>query len=88
MSRDRELRNIDSRDIYGAGLGFNLAETISARKRPSTAGAQLREAPTLEAEGDETQCRGRPIMLETGTAINELSRKLMWPSLRFQKTSS
>ena len=28
-------------------LGFNLSETTSARKRPSTAGAQLREAPTL-----------------------------------------
>ena len=87
MSRDRELRNIDSRDIYGAGLGFNLAETISARKRPSTAGAQLSEAPTVEAEGEETQCRGRPIVLETGTAKNELSRKLTRLSLRFRKTS-
>ena len=67
-------------------LGFNLSETTSARKRPSTAGAQLREAPTL-AEGQETQCRGRPIVLETWAVKNELSRKLTWPCLRFQKTS-
>ena len=39
-----------------------------------------------EAEGEETQRRGRPIVLETGTAKTELSRKLMRPSLRFQKT--
>ena len=31
-------------------LGFNLAETTSAQKRPSTAGAQLRESPTLEGK--------------------------------------
>ena len=62
-------------------LGFNLAETTSARKRPSTAGAQLSEAPTLEAEGEETQGKGRPIMLETGTTKNKLSRKLTRPSL-------
>ena len=70
------------------GLGYNLAETTSTRKRPSTAGAQLSEALTLEAEGKETQRRGRPIVLETGTVKNKLSRKLTRPSLRFQKTSS
>ena len=69
------------------GLGYNLAETTSAWKRPSTAGAQLSEAPALEAEDEETQCRGRPIMLETGTVKNELSRNLTRPSLKFQKTS-
>ena len=69
-------------------LRFNLAETTSARKRPSTAGAQLSEAPVLEAEGKETQLRGRPIVLETRTVKNKLSRKLTRPSLRFQKTSS
>ena len=42
----------------------------------------------LEAEGEETQLRGRPILLETGTVKNELSRKLTRPSLRFQKISS
>ena len=68
-------------------LGFNLAETTSAWKRPSTAGAQLSEAPALEAESEETQRRGRPIVLETGTTKNELSRKFTRPSLRFQKTS-
>ena len=57
------------------------------QKRPSTAGAQLSKSPALEAEGGETQLRGRPIVLETRTAKNELSRKLTWPSLRFQKTS-
>ena len=31
------------------------------------------------------QRRGRPIVLETGTAKNKLSRKLTWPSLRSQK---
>ena len=41
----------------------------------------------LEAEGEETQGKGRPMMLETGTTKNELSRKLTRPSLRFQKTS-
>ena len=41
----------------------------------------------LEAEGKETQSRGRPIVPETGTVKNELSRKLMRASLRFQKTS-
>ena len=69
-------------------LGYNLAETTSARKRPSTAGDQLSEAPALEVEGEETQLRGRPILLETGTVKNELSRKLTRPSLRFQKTFS
>ena len=68
-------------------LRYNMAETTSVWKRPSTAGAQLSNAPMLEAEGEETQCRGRPIVLETGTAKNELSRKLMQPSLKFQKTS-
>ena len=67
-------------------LGFNLAETTSSRKRPSTAGAQLSEAPTVEAE-QKIQCRGRPIVLETGTTKNKLSRTLMQPSLRFKKTS-
>ena len=67
-------------------VDFN--ETTSAWKRPSIAGSQLSEAPALEAEGEETQRRGKPIVLETGTAKNKLSRKLMWPSLRFQKTSS
>ena len=62
-----------------------MAETTSVWKRPSTAGAQLSKAPTLEAGGEETQLRGRPILLETGTAKNELSRKLTWPSLRFQR---
>ena len=69
-------------------LGFNLAETTSTWKRPSTIGAQLSEAPMLEVEGEETQRGGRPIVLETGTTKTELSRKLTWPSLRFQKTSS
>ena len=68
-------------------LGFNLAETTSPWKRTSTAGAQLSEAPQLEAEGEETQRRGSPIVLETRTAKNELSRKLTLPSLRFQNTS-
>ena len=40
-------------------LGYNLAETTSVRKRPSIAGAQLSEAPMLEAEGEETQGKGK-----------------------------
>ena len=36
-------------------LGCNQAETTSQRKRPSTAGVQLSEAPAMEAEGEETQ---------------------------------
>ena len=55
-------------------------QTIAEGKRPSTAGAQPSEAPELEAEGKETQCRGRPIVLETGTVKNKLSRKLTRPS--------
>ena len=57
----------------------------------STAGAQLRKAPVVEVEGEETQLRGsdkRPIVLETGTVRDELSRKVTQLSLRFQKTSS
>ena len=44
----------------------------------------------VEAEREKTQRKGtdkRPIALETRTAKNKLSRKLMWPSLRFQKIS-
>ena len=39
--------------------GFNLAETTSARKRPSTAGAQLSEAPAVEAEREENPALGK-----------------------------
>ena len=72
-----------------------------AKWRPSTAEAQLGEAPVAEAEHKEnpaqwkwnvkkTQGRGsdkKPIMLETRTAKNELSRKLTRLRLRFVKTS-
>ena len=34
-------------------LGFNLAETTSLWKRPSTAGAQLSKTPSVEAEHEE-----------------------------------
>ena len=40
-------------------LGFNLAETTSSRKRPSTAGAQLSEAPVVEAEHEENRAQGK-----------------------------
>ena len=40
-------------------LGFNLAETISAWKRPSTAGAQLSEAPTVEGEREGNPVQGK-----------------------------
>ena len=36
----------------------DLAETTSARKRPGTAGAQLSEAPAVEAEGEENPVQG------------------------------
>ena len=39
-------------------LGFNLAETNSARKGPSTAGAQLSDAPAVEAEREENPAQG------------------------------
>ena len=68
--QDKEPRNIHSRDIYGAWLGFNLAETTSARKRPGTAGAQLSEAPAVEAEGEEN-----PVQGEAHHAGNQDSKK-------------
>ena len=40
-------------------LGFNLAETTSLRKRPSTAGAQLSKAPAVEAELEENPAQGK-----------------------------
>ena len=33
------------------------------------------------------QRRGRPMVLDTGTAKNKLGIKLTWPSFRYQKTS-
>ena len=49
------------------------------------------KAPEVEAEFKENPAQGsdkRPIVLETGTGKNKLSRKLTRLSLRFQKTSS
>jgi len=40
-------------------LGFNLAETTSVRKRPSTAGAQLSKAPAVEGELGENPAQGK-----------------------------
>ena len=40
-------------------LGFNLAETTSAWKRPNAAGGQLGEAPTVEAEREENPAQGK-----------------------------
>ena len=76
-------------------LRFNLAETTSVW--PSQGGGQAGQepnsvkTPAVEAEREENfPCRGsdkKPSVLETQTAKNELSRKLTWLSLRFQKTS-
>ena len=66
-------------------LGFNLAETTSAPKRPSAAGAQLSEAPAVEAEREEDPAQGK--WQEGHRAVNRDSKKLTWLSLRFQKTS-
>ena len=68
-------------------LRFNLAEPTSEEEAKHSRNP-TQQAPTLEEKGEETQGRGRSIVLETGTAKNELSRKLTRPSLRFQKTSS
>ena len=40
-------------------LGCNLAETTSMWKKPGTAGAQLREAPTVEVEREENPPQGK-----------------------------
>ena len=40
-------------------LGCNLAETTSMWKKPGTAGAQLREAPTVEVEREENPAQGK-----------------------------
>ena len=53
------------------------------RKRRNAAGAQLSEAPAVEAECEENPVR-RPVVLETGPAKTELSKKPTRPSLRFQ----
>ena len=68
-------------------LRFKLAETTSVCKRPSAAGAQLSEAPVIEAERQENPAQGKPIALKTGAARNKLIRKLTGLSLRFQKAS-
>ena len=68
-------------------LGFNLAETTSAWKRPSAVGAQLSEAPAVEAGprkpsvGEGTSC-WKPGQRKTNSA--ESPRGSAW----FQKTSS
>ena len=49
---------------------FNLAETISVWKRPSTAGAQLSEAPTVEGERE-----GNPVQGKAHRAGNQDSKK-------------
>ena len=40
-------------------LKFNLAETTSTWKRPSTAGAQLSKAPAVEKECEENPAQGK-----------------------------
>ena len=63
-------------------LGFNLAETTLARPLQTGGQAQqepnLVKAPTVESECEENPAQSdkRPVMLETGTVKNELSRKL------------
>ena len=49
----------------------------------------MAKAPAVEVDTKKTQCRRsdkKSSVLETGTARNELSRKFMQLSLRFQKT--
>ena len=53
--------------------------------------ANTAKALSVEVDAKKTQPGGsdkKPSVLETGTVKNELSRKLMQLSLRFQKTSS
>ena len=52
-------------------------------RRTNTAGAQLRESSHQHGGSNK-----KPIVLETGTAKNELSRNLTWLSLRFKKSSN
>ena len=67
-------------------LGFNLAETTSAQKRPSAAGAQLSEAPVVEAESEENPAQGKVQLAgNQDSKKSELSRKSTRLSLRFQK---
>ena len=62
-----------------------MAPTRRAQQEPNSA-----KAPAVEVEHEENPVQGsdkKPSVLETGTVRNELSRKFMWLSLRFQKTS-
>ena len=61
---------------------LNLAETTSARKRPSNTGAQLSEASAVEAEREENSVQGK-----AHRAGNQDSGKPTWPSLRSQTSS-
>ena len=59
-------------------------------RMPTTAGAQLSESSQVEWNAKTTQRKEsdkRPIVPETGTPRNELSRKLTRLSLRLQKAS-
>ena len=76
-------------------LGFNLAETNSAR--PCKEEAKHNRSPTQQKlpwwklnmmKTQHSKSDKKPSVLETGTAKNKLSRKLTWLSFRFQKTSS
>ena len=58
------------------------------RKRQSSAGAQLSEAPVVEAEGEENPAQGKARRAGNRGSENELSKKPTRLSLRFQKTSS
>ena len=68
-------------------LRFNLAETTSTQKRPSTAVAQLSEAPTVEAEHEENPAQGKAHCAGNWDSEKWTQQKLTRLSLRFQKTS-
>ena len=88
---ETELRSIYSPDIYGVRfkLRFNLTETTSAWKRPSIAqlGKSSRGWSGTWRKRREREATRGPLAQWARTVKNELSRKLTWLSLRFQKTS-
>ena len=73
-------------------LRFNLAETTPARARgaeANTAEAQLGESSCVKADWEENPAQGKWKEAKhcgNQDSKNKRSRKLMWLSLRFQKT--
>ena len=94
LQRDRTKEITHFPKIYGVWLRFKLAETTLVQDLQG--GDQVHQNPTQwnilqwKQNGKKTQCRGsdkKLSVLETRTANNKLSRKLIRLNLTLQKIS-